>query len=410
MSGQRHQITAGFMPLLDSALLVTAKEQGFAEEEGIELTLVRDISWANIRDRLAVGHFNVAHMLGPMPIACNLGLTPLAARTIVPMALGLGGNAVTVSAALWDQMAAAGAQPDLDPKRAGTALAVIAHARALNGAGPLRFAVVHPHSGHSYELRYWLSACGVVPDRHVEIVIVPPPLMADALATGAIDGYCVGEPWNTAAVLAGSGHIATVKAALWRSSPEKVLGADERWAEAEPQALAALLRALYRAAEWCADPANREALARQMAEPAYVGRPADWMLPALSGRIGLGGGAMCEVEDFFIPFAKAATFPWKSHALWFYSQMVRWGQVTHDADHATTARETYRPDLYRAALKPLGVALPGANAKVEGALTTATPVGSAGASLVLGPDGFFDGTIFDPDRLDDYIERQRLQR
>jgi NitT/TauT family transport system ATP-binding protein len=211
-------------------------------------------------------------------------------------------------------------------------------------------------------------------------------------------------------VLAGSGHIATVKAALWRSSPEKVLGAEERWAEAEPQALAALLRALYRAAEWCADPANREALARQMAEPAYVGRPADWMLPALSGRIGLGGGAMCEVEDFFIPFAKAATFPWKSHALWFYSQMVRWGQVTHDADHATTARETYRPDLYRAALKPLGVALPGANAKVEGALTTATPVGSAGASLVLGPDGFFDGTIFDPDRLDDYIERQRLQR
>ena len=410
MSGRAHRITAGFMPLLDSAILVTAKERGFAEQEGIELALVRETSWANIRDRLAVGHFNVAHMLGPMPIACNLGLTPLAARTIVPMALGLGGNAVTVSAALWAHMAMAGAKPDLDPKRAGAALAAIASARAREGAGPLRFAVVHPHSGHNYELRYWLSACGVMPERDVEIVIVPPPLMADALATGAIDGYCVGEPWNTAAVLAGSGHIATVKAALWRSSPEKVLGADQRWAEANPEALAALLRALYRAAAWCAAPANRETLARQMAAPAYVGRPADWLLPALSGRLGLGGGMVRDVEEFFVPFAKAATFPWKSHALWFYSQMVRWGQVAHDADNATTARETYRPDLYRTALKPLGVALPGANAKVEGALRTATPVGSAGASLVLGPDGFFDGMIFDPDRLDDYIEAQRQER
>jgi NitT/TauT family transport system ATP-binding protein len=233
--------------------------------------------------------------------------------------------------------------------------------------------------------------------------------MADALATGAIDGYCVGEPWNTAAVLAGSGHIAAIKAALWRSSPEKVLGAEERWADANPEALAALLRALYHAAQWCADPANRETLAHHMAEPGYIGRPDDWMLPALSGRLRLGGGAEREVEDFFVPLARTATFPWKSHALWFYSQMVRWGQAAHSADNAATARETYRPDLYRAALKPLGVALPGANAKVEGALKAATPVGSAGASLVLGPDGFFDGTIFDPDRLDAYIEAQRLQ-
>jgi NitT/TauT family transport system ATP-binding protein len=112
------------------------------------------------------------------------------------------------------------------------------------------------------------------------------------------------------------------------------------------------------------------------------------------------------VEDFFVPFAKAATFPWKSHALWFYSQMVRWGQVAHTGENAKIARETYRPDLYRAALKPLGIALPVANAKVEGALQTATPVGSAGASLTLGPDGFFDGGLFDPDQLDAYIAAQ----
>jgi NitT/TauT family transport system ATP-binding protein len=167
------------------------------------------------------------------------------------------------------------------------------------------------------------------------------------------------------------------------------------------------VRAIYRSAVWCADPANREELASILSCPAYILRPVDWMLPALSGRIELGDDKSVFVEDFFVPHAKAATFPWKSHALWLYTQMVRWGQITHDKRNETIARETYRPDIYRAALAPLGVALPGANAKVEGALKSATPVGSAGASLTLGPDGFFDGGLFDPDRIDDYIAAQR---
>jgi NitT/TauT family transport system ATP-binding protein len=231
--------------------------------------------------------------------------------------------------------------------------------------------------------------------------------MADALGAGNIDGYCAGEPWNTAAVMLDHAHIATVKAAIWKGSPEKVLGAQAQWAERHPEALAALLRALYRAALWCGDPANRAELAALLARPAYIDRPAEWMLPALSGKIGVGGGEIVAVEDFFVPFAKAATFPWKSHALWFYTQMVRWRQVAHSKANEAIARATYRPDLYRAALQPLGVALPGANAKVEGALKRATPVGSAGASLTLGPDGFFDGTMFDPDKIDDYIAAQR---
>ena len=401
-----HRITAGFMPLLDSALLVIAKEKGFAAAEDVDLTLVRETSWANIRDRLAVGHFQVAHMLAPMPIACNLGLTPLASRTIAPMALGLGGNAVTVSNALWTEMVARGAEPDLEPAKAGAALKAVVAERMRDGRSPLRFGVVHPHSGHNYELRYWLAACGIDPGHDVEIVIVPPPLMADALGTGTLDGYCVGEPWNTAAVMARRGHVATVKAAIWKGSPEKVLGVQERWAEKHPEALTALLRALYRSALWCADSANREELAGILSAHAYVDRPAGWMLPALSGAIQLGDGVTAHVDDFFVPHAKAATFPWKSHALWLYTQMVRWRQIAHDKKNEAIARETYRPDLYRAALQPLGVALPGANAKVEGALKRATPVGSAGASLTLGPDGFFDGSLFDPDKIDDYIGAQ----
>lgn len=399
----RHNVTAGFVPLLDSALLVVAKEMGFAESESVALSLVREVSWATIRDRLAVSQFNVAHILAPMPIACNLGLMPLAPRMITPMALGLGGNAVTVSHDLWEAMADHGATPDLDPARNGAALKKVIGAR---DSTPLRFAVVHTFSGHNYELRYWLAACGIDPDRDIELLVLPPPEMPNALLVGAIDGYCVGEPWNTAGVLNGRGHIATTKAAIWRSSPEKVLGVNGRWADREPDALVALLRALYRSSLWCAAPDNRQALAELLSRPAYVGRPVEWLLPAISGDLVIADGTSLKASDFWLPQAKAATFPWKSHALWFYSQMVRWGQVRHDPQNVNVARNTYRPDIYRTALKSLDVALPSANSKVEGSLTRETPVGSTGA-LMLGPDGFFDGTLFDPDKLDDYIARQQ---
>lgn len=405
-----HQITAGFMPLFDSAVLVAASELGFAAREGIELTLHRETSWANIRDRIAIGHFHLAHMLGPMPLACNLGLTPLASETIVPFSLGLGGNCVTISNAVWAGMAAHGAEADLDPARAGAALRAFIRGRVAAGHEPLRFAVVHPHSGHNYELRYWLAACGIDPDHAIEIVIVPPPFMADALATGRIDGYCVGEPWNSAAVAAGTGHIVTVKAQIWRNSPEKVIGVRKAWADENPEALAALLRALHHSARWCQDPANHAELAAVMARPGFLGLPPAVQMPILTGHLQLGGGAERDIDDFFLPFDKAANFPWKSHALWFYTQMVRWGHVVHTPDNLAIARDCYRPDLYRSALKPLGVALPGANAKVEGALKVATAVGATGAGLVLGPDGFFDGQIFDPDEIDAYIARLKSVR
>lgn len=397
-----HAITAGFVPLLDSALLVVAKEKGFAEAQSIDLTLVRERSWASIRDRLAVRHFDVAHILGPMPIACNLGLSAPAPKMVVPMALGLGGNAVTVSAALWQAMTGEGATDDLDARANGAALH---KAIARREGEPLRLGVVHPYSGHNYELRYWLAASGIDPDRDIEIVVLPPPDMGDALAQELIDGYCAGEPWNTFGVLKRGGHLATVKAAIWRSSPEKVLGVNARWAETHPEALAALLVALHQASVWCGKLENREELANLLAQPGYVGRDAELLLPALSGKLPVGGGVVQNIGDFFVPNAKAATFPWKSHALWFYTQMVRWKQIGHTAEHQQVAAKTYRPDIYRAALKTLGLAMPSASSKVEGALAVETPVGSSGA-LTLGPDGFFDGGRFDPDDIDAYIQSQ----
>jgi len=342
-----HRITAGFLPLTDSLLLVIAKEKGFAAGQGVELSLVRDISWANIRDRLAVGQFDVAHMLAPMPIAASLGLSPIDVPVIAPMAMGLGGNAVTVGSPLWDKMVAVGAPPDFGPQAVGASLATVVKA----GGPKLRLAAVHPYSSQNYELRYWLAASGIHPDRDVEIVIVPPPLMADALTAGRIDGYCVGEPWNSVAVAAGSGRIATMKAAIWSASPDKVLGVTERWAEEHPDALAALLRALDAAARWCGDPTNRAEAAEILARPDYLGQPAALIVGALSGRITAGTGeTIIAVADFFVPYAGGANSPDPAHALWFYSQMVRWGQIEASAGSARIAAASYRPDLYRNAV------------------------------------------------------------
>ena len=378
------RITAGFLPLLDSLLMVVAREKGFAAAQGIDLALVRETSWANIRDRVAVGHFDAAHMLGPMPIASNLGLAPISTPILAPMTLGLGGNAITMSTGLWQRMLDVGASGSIDPGPAGAALrAVIA-----TGTDRLRFAVTHPYSGHNYELRYWLAASGIAPDRDVDIAILPPPLMADALATGSIDGYCVGEPYNSVGVAAGAGRIITVKARLWANSPDKVLGVSARWAAQYPEGLAALLRALYGASVWCGDPANHAEAAAILWGPAYLDRPSDILLRGLSGRLELILGETARVADYFQPHENSATFPWATHALWYYSQMVRWSAVPHTPQNAQLAASTYRPDIYRAAIAPFGAALPTSDRKV------------------LGPGDFFDGTPFDPADLDAYIQRQ----
>jgi NitT/TauT family transport system ATP-binding protein len=401
------QITAGYLPLLDSAVLLATEEFGFAESEGLRLNLVRESSWANIRDRVAIGHLEVAHMLGPMPLSANLGLTPLDAAVIAPMALGLGGAAITMSNAVWSKIAAAGAPEDGAPGPVGVALRKVVLDRTLAGEPRLRLAVVHPESAHNYALRYWLAASGIDPDQDVDIVIVPPPLQADALAAKRTDGFCVGEPFGSIAVARGVGRIVTTKGHIWQMSPDKVLGTRLQWAERFPEQLAALLRAATRGARWCEDPGNHAALAAMLAREDRLAIDADLILRALTGKLQFEPGVEKSVSDFFVPYSRAANFPWVSHALWFYSQMVRWGQVSHTPENAKKAAASYRPDLYRAALSGMGMPVPGASSKIEGALTEPTEVGAIGGHLRLGPDGFFDGTDFDPEKLDAYIVAQR---
>ncbi len=379
----------GFIPLLDCAPLAVAVEKGFASEAGLDLRLVRETSWANIRDRVVVGHFDAAHMLGPMAIASTLGVGHLKVPMAAPLSLGLGGNAVTVSLRVWESMMAEGASASSSPGELGAALRAVVRARERAQRQPFTFAMVYPFSSHNYELRYWLAASGIDPDRDVRVVVIPPPLLVDAMREGQIDGCCVGEPWNSLAVAAGVGCIALPTTAIWRLSPEKVLGCRLEWTQRHPDRLRALVRALYKSAVWCEQPENHAELSRILAQPRFVGAPAEILLRGLSNRLTLQpGGEPRQLENFYLPASEAATVPWVSHALWFYSQMVRWKQVAFDPEHVAQVRATYRPDLYRVALAGICADIPAVDTKIEGEARR---------------DGFFDGMRFDPDALSTYL-------
>jgi NitT/TauT family transport system ATP-binding protein len=359
-------IILGFIPLLDCASLIVAAERGFAAQEDLDLTLVRETSWANIRDRLIIGHFDAAHLLGPMAVASTLGIGHVRVPVIAPFALGRGGNAITASLRLWDEMERAGAAPGGHPRLQGTALKQVVDARNRAHLEPLTFGMVYPFSCHNYELRYWLAASGVDPNRDVRLVVIPPPFLVDALRAGQIDGFCVGEPWNSVAVNAGAGVIVTPTTAIWPMSPEKVLGCRPEWAQRHPLQLAALLRALYRASQWCEQSENHADLAQLLAQPRYVGAPAEVLRRGLDNALALRHGSPAvAIPDFYVPVARAATFPWVSHAVWFYLQMVRWRQIEFSPAHVAAACATYRPDLYRAALAHLVADIPGADVQAE---------------------------------------------
>lgn len=395
-----HVVRAAFMPLLDAAPLIVAARLGFAEQEGLAIVLERGTSWAGLRDRIAVGRLDVAHMLAPMPIAANLGMTALPVDLIVPMALGYGGNTVTVSARLWRDLQETASVLQSDAVAAGRAFAAVVKRRREAAAPRPVIGVVHTHSAHYYQLAYWLAAVGVDPLRDVDIVVVPPPQTAAALQLGEIDAFCAGEPWGTLATQLATGHILLTNESIWRQSPEKVLGVRSLWFEEEPARTAALVRSLFRAAEWCDVPSHVADLTRLLSEAGALDLPEEVISVALARR--RGGGA--DAGSGFLTFARnGAAFPWLSHASWFYSQMTRWRQAAFSQHGLAIARSTYRPDIFRAALMPLGVDLPVANSKVEGRLTKPTPVGSSSGKLVLGPDTFFDGSIFDPDDVTGYL-------
>ena len=397
------ELTIGFLPLVDACLPILAREHGFAEDEGLSLRLVKDVSWATVLDRLLYGHSDAAHMVAPLAIATTLGRGRPAQPLSGPFVLGLNGNAITLRPEVAAQVGVAGQLGD--PSAVGAALRKVALARAEAGR-PLRLGSVHRYSSHNYMLRYWLAACGIRPDEDVEIVTVPPPFIADAMTNDEIDGACVGEPWNSVSVERGVGTIILATAQIWRRGVEKVLALREPVLEERRPAIEALIRAMRRAGENFVQPGNWTKNAAILSKREYLDGNAGLILRAISDRLTLApDGPPVHYSDFMFQHREAANFPWVSQAEWLYSQMVRWDDLEYSDADARAAGKVFRPDVYRTALMGTGDVLPGANSKVEGSLRRLTLVTAQQGTMSLADNNFFDGGIFDPDDIPGYLAR-----
>ena len=351
----RGPVRVGFVPLIDSAPLVVAYELGLFAEEGLAVTLERQIGWANVRDKLAYGHLDASHALLGMPLASALAAgSPGAADwqgepVVGVMSLSCGGNAITLSKRL----------TSLGVNSAATLARFV---QTPQREAPLTLAHVFGCSMHHYLLRDWLDAAGIHPDLDVRLCVIPPPQMVGHLAAGSLDGFCVGEPWNTLAQREGAGMVIVPTADILPGHPEKVLGVTRRWAEDNPQVLATLIRAVLRASRWCNDPANVGTLSEMLAMPKYVGVASDVVRECLTADRTFGLPARfagIRPADWEMrSFAPAATFPSRTHVAWLLEQMIRWGHAPADVDLVEVADRCTLSAAYRSASESLGLTCP----------------------------------------------------
>ena len=374
-------LTLGYMPLTDSLPLLAAAQLGFFRDQGLDVTLQEEVSWANIRDKVIVGQFDGAHMLAPMVMASTLGLGGLNKPLIAPYSLNLGGNGMTLSASLYREL-----ESTTRGRPGPASLKQLIEQRKLEKLPPLVLAVVFPYSSHNLLLRYWLASAGIDPDRDVTTVVLPPSQMVDHLRLGHIHGFFAGEPWNAVATADGIGCCVATGRDIWQNAPNKVLGVTEDWARTNPDTLDALLRALYRAGAWL--DGNRAQAVSLLAEYLPVDRRA--LAPALLGHTGYRPDSGDAPEPDLLVFHRyLANFPWVSHGYWFLNQMARWGWLPGDQDLSAVAAACYRPDLYRRALAD--TPLPGQDWKGEGIHAGPWRLETSQGEIGMGADTFIDG-------------------
>jgi two-component system, oxyanion-binding sensor len=378
----------GYVPLTDAAPLIIAHELGFAAEEGLTLALTRLQSWAQCRDLLGLGGIDAAHMLVPLPIAQTLGLGPAYPRFDLLMMLSVGGQAIAVSAALAEAMRAAGHGFGFDDP--------LAAREALLAVAPpvLRVGVPFPFSTQSELVRRLLHGSDL--SARLSIHTVPPPMMADALAAGEVDAFCVGEPWASYAVERGVGALVLAGRAIWASPPEKGLVVTRDFAESRPEETGRLMRAIWRACRWLDGVENRTTAAEILSRPDYLNLPPELSERGLMDRLHIS--ATGEIRHFpgFIRFHDgAANFPWRSIAALLARRIAALHGLP-EGPAMEAAMGCFRTDLYRQHLRAAGADLPGASARVEGAMAVETAVASEKGQMILGPDAFFDGETFDP--------------
>jgi NitT/TauT family transport system ATP-binding protein len=370
----------GFIPLIDAAALIVAVDKGFAAEEGLEVNLVREVSWSNVRDKLNIGLFDAAHLLAPVAIASSLGIGHVKVPIAAPFNLGINGNAITVSPALHTAIMGEIDGDRYDPMATARALSRVVAARRKRGVEPLTFAMTFPFSTHNYQLRFWMAVGGVDPDEDVRMVVLPPPFMADSLASGQVDAFCVGAPWNSIAVDRGVGHILHFVSDILVRAAEKVLAVRQNWSERNPDIVAALVRAAARGSAFVEE--NREETARILARPDRVGVDAELVRRTLDGYLKISpDGTMRQSGRYLIVGREDAARPDPVQAAWLYAQMARWGQTSLSKEALRTAMAAFRPDLYDAAL------------------------GKGARSVPAAPGAFaaFAGPTFDPEDIPGYL-------
>jgi two-component system, oxyanion-binding sensor len=292
------KLRIGYIPLVDASSLLVAADHGFAAAEGLDIEVVREVSWSNVRDKLNIGLFDAAHLLSPMAIASSLGIGHVRVPLVVPFNFALNGNAITVSPRLFVELAGF-ADGDLsDPKVSAQTLARAVEERKTRNADPITFGMTFPFSNHNYQLRFWMAAGGLDPDEDVRLVVLPPPYMVESLAGGHVDGFCVGAPWNSVAVDAGVGHILHLGCEIVARGSEKVLAAREQWVSENFDTLSALIRALARASAFIDDINNLTAISESVA--CRLGVKSELIVRALTGNMKIATDGGTRVDDRYI--------------------------------------------------------------------------------------------------------------
>ncbi len=367
---EKEQIKIGFIKLTDMVPLAVAYEKGYFEDEGLYVMLEPQANWKVVLDRVITGELDASHMLAGQPLGATIGIGTKA-DIITAFSMDLNGNAITVSNAVWQQMQAhvpkdAQGKP-VRPVKADALKPVV---EAFHAAGkPFRMGVVFPVSTHNYELRYWLAAGGLHPGFYsasdvtgqihadVQISVTPPPQMPATMEAGTINGYCVGEPWNQQALFKKVGVPIITDYEIWKNNPEKVIGVTRAWAEKYPNTHLAMIKALLRAAAWLdASPANRKEAATMISQSQYVGADVRVISNSMTGTFEYVPGEKRAVPDFNVFYRYYATYPFYSDAIWYLTQMRRWGQIPEgkpDTWYLEIARKVYRPDIYLQAAKLL---------------------------------------------------------
>ena len=368
---EKDELTFGFIKLTDMAPLAVAYEQGYFLDEGLFVTLEAQANWKVLLDGVIGGTLDGAHMLAGQPLAATIGYGT-EAHIITPFSMDLNGNGITVSNEVWEMM-----KPNIPETDAGlpqhpiSAEALVPVVEKFNSEGkPFNMGMVFPVSTHNYELRYWLAAGGLNPGFYspenisgqigadVMLSVTPPPQMPATLEAGTISGYCVGEPWNQQAVFKGIGVPVITDYELWKNNPEKVFGITAEFAEENPNTTKAVVKALIRAAMWLDenDNANRMEAVQMLSQPEYVGADAEVIANSMTGTFEYEKGDVREVPDFNVFFRHNATYPYYSDAVWYLTQMRRWGQIAEakpDSWYDEVAKSVYKPEIYLEAARAL---------------------------------------------------------